>query len=209
MLDLIEDAYSPSRDLNIHSELLELPVILETRTENIYGEQSISGEANMAADVQLLPDYPRQTRKESGICMTLPGTFQVLYYGEDGSVRSSNARWEGNYDIPADMDSNISALPLSPSSQVALGNGSMLVKGELPLQMTTTGTKGMHMITGIQLGEPRKVDHNRPSLILRRAGNDRLWDIAKENGSTIDAIRRANGLQEDPAPEKMLLIPVL
>ena len=59
-----------------------------------------------------------------------------------------------------------------------------------------------------ELGEEREPDGNRPSLILRRAGNQRLWDIAKESGSTMDAIRKANHLQEEPAPGQMLLIPV-
>jgi len=64
------------------------------------------------------------------------------------------------------------------------------------------------MITGVELGEEKEPDANRPSLILRRAGHGRLWDIAKESGSTMDAIRKANGLQEEPAAGQMLLIPV-
>ena len=49
---------------------------------------------------------------------------------------------------------------------------------------------------------------NRPSLILRRAGEDGLWSLAKDTGSTLDAIRRANNLQNDPDPNQILLIPV-
>lgn len=64
------------------------------------------------------------------------------------------------------------------------------------------------MVTGLELGEQRRLDPNRPSLILRRIGEDRLWDIAKASNSTVEAIRKANGLQEEPAPNQMLLIPV-
>ena len=48
----------------------------------------------------------------------------------------------------------------------------------------------------------------RPSLILRRAGEEGLWELAKKTGSTVAAIRSANKLQEEPKPGQLLLIPV-
>lgn len=208
MLELVEDGYSPNREMDVHREMLELPAILEKRRENIYGEQTIPAEADLAADVQFLPDFPRQRRTENGVGMELPGTFQVLYYGEDGSLQSANARWEGQHDIRADMDSHITAVPIPVAPQLTLGSGSMIARGEIPLQMTTTGSRGLPMITGLSMGEQRKPDAGRPSLILRRAGDARLWDIAKMSGSTVDAIRKANELSNEPAPGQMLLIPV-
>lgn len=209
LLELIEDAYSPGRELSVQSEMLELPTVLESRRENLFGEQTIPGEANAAVDVSFLPDYPRQRRTEEGITMELPGTFQVLYYGEDGSLQSASARWEGQYQLNAGEDSRVTAVPLAPPEpQTSLASGSMTVRSELPLQVTTTAARGIPMLTGLELGEQREPDTSRPSLILRRAGDARLWDIAKASGSTMDAIRKANGLQEEPAPGQMLLIPV-
>ena len=49
---------------------------------------------------------------------------------------------------------------------------------------------------------------DRPSLILRRKGQDSLWQIAKDTGSTVEKIKAANGLEEEPAADKMLLIPI-
>ena len=89
------------------------------------------------------------------------------------------------------------------------GSGQITVNGNLSTDLTTTVHQQIPMVTGLELGELRQPDPVRPSLILRRAGGSRLWDIAKENGSSMDAIRRANGLQEEPAPDRMLLIPVL
>jgi len=48
----------------------------------------------------------------------------------------------------------------------------------------------------------------REKKILRRTGEDRLWDIAKACGSTVEAICRLNDITGEPAPERMLLIPV-
>lgn len=208
MLELVEDAYSPGRELKIRQEMLELPAILETRRENLYGEQTVPAEANIAADLQFLADFPRQRRNGNRVEMEVPGIFQVLYYGADGSVQSANGRWTGQLSMDADEASQITAQPAQPQTQVYLGNGSMIVKGEVPLQMTTTGTRGLPMVTGLELGEQRQPEPNRPSLILRRAGESGLWDIAKSTGSTMEAIRKVNGLQAEPAPDQMLLIPV-
>ena len=64
------------------------------------------------------------------------------------------------------------------------------------------------MITGLELGEIRELDPQRPSLILCRRGKRGLWEVAKGSGSSIEAIRAANGLDEDPDETQMLLIPV-
>lgn len=209
MLELIEDAYSPGRELTVRSETLELPAVLENRRENIFGEQTIPAEANLTADVSFLPDFPRQRRTENGVEMEMPGTFQVLYYGEDGVLHSGTARWEGQQTLNADENSRIMVLPMpAEAPQAVAGNGEITVKGEVPLDMMTTARQGIPMVTGVELGEQIQPDPNRPSLILRRAGNSRLWDIAKASGSTMDAIRKANKLQEEPMPNQMLLIPV-
>ena len=64
------------------------------------------------------------------------------------------------------------------------------------------------MVTGLEMGELQQPDPNRPSLILRRSGGQSLWELAKAHGSTVDAIRGANRLEEEPDETQMLLIPV-
>lgn len=208
MIEVVEDAYSPGRELQLQKEMLQLPAILENRRENLYGEQIVPVEADIAADVRMLTEFPRQRRNGDAIEMELPGSFQVLYYGQDGSLQSANVRWEQNLSIPADESSTISAMPAPLLPQVNIGNGSMTARAEVPVRMFTTTDQGIPMITGMALGEVRRMEEGRPSLILRRAGESRLWDIAKASGSTVDAIRRINGLQDEPAPNQMLLIPV-
>lgn len=205
---LIEDAYCPGRELEIQQEMLEMPAILESRRETLYGEETIQGEVGTVADVTFLPDFPRQNRTESGVEMEIPGVFQVLYYGEDDLLHSGSARWEGSQTIPADGGSRILAVPTPAQPQAVTGSGSILVKAEVPMELVTSTRQGIPMVTGVSLGQAQPTNPSRPSLILRRAGEKRLWDIAKSCGSTVEAIRRANNLTEEPAPGQMLLIPV-
>ena len=141
--------------------------------------------------------------------MEAPGTFQTLYYDENGSLQGAAGRWEGTHDLPADENSQIAAIPLPAAQpQMSLAENAVTLKSELPLSLTTTARQEIPMITGIALGADVEPDPLRPSLILRRAGSQGLWEMAKETGSTMEAIRRANGLTEEPAPDQMLLIPI-
>lgn len=207
-LTLVEDAYSPGWDLTVSRETLMPTVVLENRRENIYGEQSLSVAADVTADVQFLPDFPRQRRTENGVELEYPGQFQVLCYDETGSLLGTTARWEARQTLPAAENSRIRAVPLGADAQVLTGNGRIQLKAELPVELTAVAEQSIPMVTGAELGQKKQPDPNRPSLILRRAGEHRLWDIAKATGSTMEAIRRANCLTGEPVPGQMLLIPV-
>ncbi|MBQ2927434.1 MAG: DUF3794 domain-containing protein [Oscillospiraceae bacterium] len=208
LLEVTEDAYSPTRELGVQVENLELPVVLENRRENLYAEQTLPIQANIAVDTGVLPDFPRQRRTENEVELEVPGTFQVLYYGEDGVLRSGTARWESRQRLKADEGSILSAVPVIRDPQAMVGNGQLQLKAEVPLELTASANQRLNMVSGGELGDARSLDPNRPALILRRAGEDRLWDIAKSSGSTVGAIRQANQLSEEPQPGQMLLIPV-
>lgn len=208
-LETVEDAYAPGRALRVEQQMLEVPAILEKKTETVFGEASAAMEGMQASDVSFLPDFPRQYHENGGLTLEIPGTVQVLSSGEDGKLTSASARWEGKLDWKAGENTVLTAVPMTPPMPQAMTNGSNLtVRAELPLQMVTTGGQGIPMVTELELGADTEPDPARPSLILRRAGTDSLWEIAKKSGSTVAAIRSANHLQEEPRPGQMLLIPV-
>ena len=209
MLELTEDAYSPRRSLELHREELMVPVQLDSRSENIYGEQTLAADADVVVDTVFLPEYPRQRRTEGGVQLELAGQFQVLYYGADGALQSAVTRWEDNYSIPV-QDCRIQAeLMMADSPQATPGQDQIGLKTELHLNQKTISSRGMPMVSGLKLGERVEPNPARPSLILRRAGKQGLWELAKASGSTVEAIRSANQLKEEPAENRMLLIPVL
>lgn len=209
MITVAEDAYSPGREMELRMESSEVPAVLETRRENIYGEQTIPGTASEIADIGFLPDFPRQRPVENGVELEQPGQFQVLYYGPDGTLRGATARWEGKLTMPADEHTRLLAVPGAGETPRAMASGEQIALNmTVPVELTAVTRQTIPMVAGVTMGQPRKKDADRPSLILRRAGEDRLWDIAKANGTTVDAIRRINGLTEAPASDRMLLIPI-
>ena len=208
-LELTQDAYSPGRELQIQMSTLELPVTLDGRRENLYAEQTLPGQGSLVVDSRFLPEYPRQRRE--GTCPVLEqcGTFQLLYYGEDGALHAGSARWEGTLPVTADEAVDIWAVPGIGTCQAAIGGSEMTLKAELPVELTAATVERLSVVTGLTLGESRKGEGGRPSLILCRAGERSLWDMAKAAGSTVASIREANDLQGEPAPDQMLLIPIL
>lgn len=207
MVELVTDAYSPERTVELNREELEIPQILDRQQVSIPVRQSLRQNAAEIADTTYLPDFPAIRRNE-GVQMELPGQFQVLWYDENGALQSSIARTEENWDMPAGEDTRIAATVLPGAAPSATAGSGMELKGESVLQVTTTARQGLPMVTGLSLGEEQIREPNRPSLILRRAGDAPLWDIAKSTGSTVSAIQKANALETDPAPNQILLIPV-
>ena len=88
------------------------------------------------------------------------------------------------------------------------GMGGMTLRTECTVDAMVTSGRGMPMIAGLEMGEMEKPDANRPSLILCRKGDRRLWDVAKETGSTVEKIMAANRLEGEPEDHRILLIPV-
>lgn len=209
MLEFMEDAYSPSRDVRLIRENLTLPTILENRQERVFSEQSVPQEANIVVDTTYFPDFPRQRRTGNEVELEMPGQFQVLFYGEDGHLQASTARWEGSMRLPADEQTSV-LTDVSPkgSPQAMMGNNQITLKADSTLSLESMADQEFSIVAGLEVGQPISPDLGRPSLILRRAGDNRLWDIAKETGSTVEIIRQANGLQGEPERGQILLIPV-
>lgn len=209
LAELTEDAYSTRRTLEPDMQQLRLPAMLEQRTETASVQQQIPGLTGDVVDVTFLPDFPRINRAPERVMLELPGLFQILYYGPDGSLQAAAGRWEGNLQLPADADSRMDVLVQSQGrAQASGGVEEMNLSAQYKMQIATTSCQGLPMVSALELGELQEPDPSRPTLILCRSGGESLWDMAKRCGSTVDQIRQANGLADEPMDERMLLIPV-
>lgn len=206
-VEVVEDAYSPRRSVEPEREELEIHNILEQKQVPVQVRQSIRQSARDIADVVYLPDFPNQ-RRGDGLQLELPGMFQVLSYDENGQLSGATARTEENWDMPMGDNARVDATVLPGSPATATPGSGIELKGESILSLQTTARRGLPMVTELKIGEEKEQNMARPSLILRRAGEAGLWEIAKSTGSTVDAIRQANALETEPAENQILLIPV-
>ena len=209
LIEIVEDAYSPRRMVQVQSEDLHLPSLLEDRTEIVTASQNVPGHHGEVVEVNYMPDFPEHRQTPDGVELEMPGMFQTLYYGEDGALQSANTRWQTRMELPAGKDSRIdSAIMLQGEPQAMQNTEGFDLTAQLALNMRTSSEAGLPMVTGLEIGEIQEPDAGRPSLILCHPGGESMWEIAKRTGSTMAAIQRANSISEEMPPNRMLLIPI-
>ena len=130
--------------------------------------------------------------------------MQMVYYDESGNLSARTEHYSTIWEVPGDC-SVLGMLKDVEQPQVGAGGA----QSTLQLEAMAVSDGTMEVLSGVELGEPVPLDPARPSLVLRRAGNASLWQMAKEYGSTVEAIAKANGLDAEPGADQMLLIPVV
>jgi hypothetical protein len=170
---------------------------------------NLDAECTRVVDVCFFPDHPRVSRVGGRSEGELSGVFQLLYEDADGALQSAAKHWEQPWSIEG-ADETVTMLEVLADGAVSAvsGAGTVQMKGDIGLFIVTEGERGQWMLCGMEAGEIKEPARDRPSLILRRAEGERLWDIAKSCGTTVQAICQANELQSEPAPGQMLLIPM-
>ena len=209
MLQIVEDAYSTNRMVTPRMEKLQLPILLDSFEQPLHAEQAVDVTCRQVLDTVFNPDQPRVLPNDGAVDLEFPGQFQMLYFDENGMLQCTAPRWEEKWAVPAGEDASleINIQPSGRAQGVISGSGAV-VNGEMTVYTNTVGDQGIPMVTGLELGEAMESDPNRPSLLLRRFGNETLWEMAKETGTTVEAIQKANHLQAEPDMNQVLLIPI-
>lgn len=209
MLELVEDAYSPGRTVDVQARELRLPAVLDDTRETVRFEGTVPENASRVVDVSVWTEQPSVRRAGDLTELCCDGQFQVLFCDENGALQVRNARWSQTWELPASMDTEVMGMVHSMARpQASAAAGQIGLSGELHAGAMTVSQQPLSMVTGLELGDMASPDPSRPSLILRRAGDASLWEIAKGTGSTVSAICNANGLKDEPLDDRLLLIPV-
>lgn len=209
MVTVAEDVYSPNRMVEGMYEQLQLPSVLDRLSNTLQAEKTLQEDVAQIADIVCCPACGQTERRDTDMGIFVPGQFQMLYYDAAGELRSMIAPWEAEWHMQTSEDSmvNVSVAPAG-RPQAAVGAGNVTLRADMSVDATVSSGQGIPMLIGLEMGEAEKPDPNRPSLILCRKGSRRLWDVAKQTGSTVDTIIGANGLEGEPESSRLLLIPV-
>lgn len=209
MLDVAQDAYSLSNQITANTQELNLPAVLDKRTERREIVQSAPGEHTKIADSFCFLEQPMTRRNGMQVDVQVPGVVQVLCMDDAGNYTASHIRFSDEWSVPAGEDTDMAVLAwpaVSPS--VSADGENLTMRTSVDMQLTATADQKIPMIIGLEVGEKLQEDPNRPSMILRRAGNESLWELAKHYGSTVDAICKANSIEDITSNGQILLIPV-
>ena len=208
-LELLTDAYSPCREVQLQRRSIELPAWVDSREELMDLSQHFPGGSDRMIDTVFLPDLPKVTKYRDEAEMEFGGTFQAVFEKEDGSYwgktlhDSQSAQW----------NTQCRTIPFSiPAGQVtSRREGSdWRVDTQVVLDLKSLCEQPMEAVCGMEAGELRQPDAQRPSVIIRRRGREQsLWELARDCGSTVEAIRHMNQMDAEPSEDQLLLIPVI
>jgi len=202
VLQIGEDAYSNLRDVHLAQESAELPAVLQLQQSTVTTrcDKPVDGHI---IDAAFYPDQPRQQRNGSGVSVQLSGQFHIL--GEkEGQLFGATYPCSAEMNLPLDENVKLCITAL-PSGKLETAGG---LCGDVLVESVSASSRGMQMLSGLEMEPLREENPNRPSLVLRRADGESLWQIAKGTGSTVDAIVQANRLEGEPDPSRLLLIPI-
>ncbi len=208
-MELTTDLYAPRRKVIPEYRDIPLKSRAFSREVRCQPEARFPLSGVNPVDCTMLTGLPQVERSEGNAKIVLEGLSSILYYDENGMLQGSTCRSR------AEAETGLSA-PVTPEEnpmgpvQWNLGGGNVTVRAECTIRVTSAEDTSLTAVTGAEISELLPRDPDVPSLRLRPMGKDEtLWSLAKASGSTVDAIRKANGLTAAPEKGKLLIIPVL
>lgn len=201
-----EDGYSTQREWKLQQQEIEVPCILQQRCHSLPIGCRVPWEGTQMIDGRIYPGNGVYDPSEKSYILPMWGHF--VFLDPEGKVKNENYRWEEKLAMEADTGVRPIIYPQVGSCHFGTAPDSLELRGEMELQELTAHNCPMSGLAGMELGAPVKKDPHRPSLILRRLGQEALWDVAKSCCTTVSAIREANNLTDDCSPNKMLIIPI-
>lgn len=210
MVEVVEDAFSPKREVSVKTEPMQLPMLLESTDIELFAEGNLSGVPEQMVSMNVCGEYPRAYMAQDGVKMGMDGRFHALYKDQEGQMVSDSVSFRTETPLAAAPENQTNLWLGAPSQpEMMSGSDGMLMRTRYPVTVHSYSGNSIPMVTELEIGPMEEPSPDRPAIILRRAGEESLWEIAKDCGSTVAAIKNVNGLSEEPVPGQMLLIPVL
>lgn len=208
MLSVVEDAYSPVREVTVQKQPVDIPLILDNSRKTCRPQADV--DVDRIADISVMLETPTQRRAENHAELEFSGSWQLLAYDREGKLFTDTRKWSEMWELPMDQNVKVECMASMSGTPVFSRSGEYhQITMDMELLAQTYCAQGLSMMTGFEATDARALDPNRPSIVLRRTRGEGLWDIAKENGSTVQAIYEANHLNQDPLEDRVLLIPIM
>ena len=209
VLDVVEDAFSPSRDVVPKIEEMQFPGLLDSMQMDMHAEGYLNADAERILCATPYGEYPTLRMGNDGMEIRMDGQFQTLYQNTEGQLAGDMARFNSAVPFLSAMENQTELWLNDPAQTDIMPNGEgFTMLSTYPVTVQSYSGRAIPMVTELEIGEQREADSDRPSIVLRRAGDEGLWAIAKGYGSTVDAIMEANQLAGEPENGQMLLIPI-
>ena len=212
----LTDAYSTERKLEIGRE----PLTLERVAHSVNEPFVVTKRLDVPVEsIDKVLDVWNDVELGSVNCtdgtIVIKGTLQVSILALDSSKEAlyfeRGVEFEFTRDVPENAADGECQCSLTPTDIVySLGRGDFEIKSELNVRADLIERSYCDVITSAELGERQVSKYSNSSVVIYRAGaGERLWDIAKNYNTSVEAIAELNSVSgEEIEVDRTVVIPV-
>ena len=201
VIDAVDDAYSTKYNVDIVREkscFEKLHNKIEKRVvvaENF----EIGNSAKRILDLSVeLPRVSRR-REEGGEVLAGEAVVSILYMGEDDSIYNAQRKVAVVCPVPLSESAKYETSIEVKGKSCSLGlNNSVNVRFFVDFELSETENEIIETVSALSVIDERSKDEKIPSLTVRRLEKDcDIWTLAKENRTTVEEIKLANGITDE------------
>lgn len=207
-LSIVSDAYSVEGELVPTWKELEIQSCLDRQNYTRTLRESWQGSVDEIIGVSACLEEPFAQRTDNAAELVANVNMKVLYREAGGALQECCIRTalreqlaaspEVQFDLCAAVIGEPTVLPTA---------GGMELRCTVHLSVATQVNGKYRTLCGGAIRD-MEVGSGRPAVIVRRTrSGERLWDIAKANGTTVERIRMANRMDAEETECGILLIP--
>lgn len=210
-VEIIEDLYSTEQQVTPKTATLRAVSLLDQQNLHQGVRETISAPVSQTLDTMVYLDFPTQERSGEQVHVTSSAQVSVLYLDEEGQAQSVQRRMDASCETQLHPDCELHAqAALTADAYAAPVPEGAEARFSVDFSLDSMAVEELPMVCGAEVSDREDTDEERPSIIIRAVTQtENLWILAKSCNTTVDAICKANGLQEDtPIAGTMLLIPM-
>ena len=208
-ITLVVDAYSPDCSITETREQLPYYCTFGKKVEKTDFTITLTPE-EPPVQIVYARVQPVSLTLQSDDALLLAATANVTYLAENNELYEVSNREEFRIVREPGKKQNPLTAPLVDNIATRLlSNGSIELSANIESRFTEIESCSVEQITSVTGEALTEEKGDRSRIILRYPdSNETLWDIAKKYGTTMENIRRANGMETDRLEgSTMLLIP--
>lgn len=208
-VNYVSDAYSTEEALVPEYHSVNLTGLLDRREYPDTMVSKLTLPIKKAVDIYAYPEQVRQNRNGDTLCLQYGLNVNLLYYDQDNQLRGKTVHIEHSSDMSLSPNGQCRAELLLTEPCKIMNGGQIELRCPIVSVADSFAAQEIRGICGGKT-EPIEEETERPSLILRRIGQEEsLWSVAKSYRTTVQKIMEANGLSDEAAmSEALLLIPM-
>ena len=205
---MTEDAYATKGILEPVWKAYDFSPLIDHCHTNIPLRHQAATDLTQVLDWDLYTESIQTVQENDRVLLRTPIRLRVTGYDKDGALRSETVTTTGEAAFPLAGHASCRLQTDGLSVNICESGGQLLADGEVCLSVWFFADQTLQTLCGGEI-VPSQTPR-LPELLVRSVErNSRLWDIAKQYGSTVSSIQAANDLQGATVPQTdLLLIPI-